>query len=51
MRLSFGGKKGVPDLAFRSLVKEPLMVVLPGDHRLASLQAISPKGSCGARPS
>jgi LysR family hca operon transcriptional activator len=40
-------EKGVPDLAFRSLVKEPLMVVLPGDHRLASLQAISPKDLVG----
>ncbi len=34
---------GVPDLAFRLLVKEPLMVVLPSDHRLATLKAISPK--------
>jgi LysR family transcriptional regulator, hca operon transcriptional activator len=40
-------EKGVPDLAFRALVKEPLMVVLPGDHRLASLQAISPKDLVG----
>src|SRR5258706_11661873 len=40
-------EKGVPDLAFRSLVKEPLMVVLPGDHRLTSLQAISPKDLVG----
>src|SRR5690349_5804303 len=28
-------EKGVPDLAFRLLVKEPLLVVLPSDHRLA----------------
>jgi LysR family hca operon transcriptional activator len=40
-------EKGVPDLAFRSLVKEPLMVVLSGDHRLASLQAVSPKDLVG----
>jgi LysR family transcriptional regulator, hca operon transcriptional activator len=40
-------ERGVPDLAFRSLVKEPLLVVLPGDHRLASLQAISPKDLVG----
>src|SRR5467141_5029640 len=26
-------ERGVPDLAYRLLVKEPLMVVLPGDHR------------------
>jgi LysR family hca operon transcriptional activator len=36
-------EKGVPGLAFRLLVKEPLMVVLPSDHRLAALKAISPR--------
>jgi len=36
-------EKGVPGLAFRLLVKEPLMVILPSDHRLAALQAISPR--------
>jgi LysR family hca operon transcriptional activator len=35
-------ERGVPDLAFRPLVKEPLVVVLPSDHRLAALKAISP---------
>src|SRR2546426_7502987 len=35
-------ERGVPDLAFRLLVKEPLMVVLPSNHRLAALKAISP---------
>ncbi len=35
-------EKGVPGLAFRLLVKEPLMVVLPSDHHLAALKAISP---------
>jgi LysR family hca operon transcriptional activator len=35
-------EKGVPELAFRLLVKEPLMVVLPSDHRLAALKAVSP---------
>src|SRR5260370_5686498 len=34
--------EGVPDLAVRLLVKEPLMVVLPSDHRLAAREAISP---------
>jgi LysR family hca operon transcriptional activator len=34
-------ERGVPDLAFRLLVKEPLMVILPSDHRLAALKAIS----------
>ncbi len=35
-------EKGVPELAYRVLVKEPLLVVLPTDHRLAMLKAISP---------
>ena len=38
---------GQPDLAFRLLVKEPLMVVLPSDHRLAALKAISPRDLVG----
>src|SRR5216683_5096338 len=33
---------GLPDLAFRCLVEEPLVVVLPRKHRLAALKAISP---------
>jgi len=40
-------EKGLPDLAFRLLVKEPLMVFLPSDHRLASLKSISPKDLVG----
>jgi LysR family hca operon transcriptional activator len=40
-------EKGVPGLAFRLLVKEPLMVILPSDHRLAALKAISPKDLVG----
>src|SRR5437870_10312273 len=35
-------EKGMPELAYRVLVKEPLVVVLPGDHRLAALKAMSP---------
>jgi len=35
-------ERGIPDLAFRLLVKESLVVVLPNDHRLAALKAISP---------
>src|SRR5271169_362105 len=36
-------EQGAPDLAFRLLVKEPLMVILPSDHDLAALKAISPR--------
>jgi LysR family hca operon transcriptional activator len=40
-------ERGVPELAFRLLVKEPLAVILPGDHRLAALKAISPRDLVG----
>jgi LysR family hca operon transcriptional activator len=40
-------ERGATELAFRLLVKEPLMVVLPGDHRLAALKAISPRDLVG----
>jgi len=40
-------ERGTPELAYRVLVKEPLMVVLPSDHRLAALKAISPKDLVG----
>jgi LysR family transcriptional regulator, hca operon transcriptional activator len=36
-------ERAVPELAFRLLVREPLMVVLPSDHRLAARKAISPR--------
>jgi LysR family hca operon transcriptional activator len=36
-------ERGVPDLVFRLLVKEPLIVVLPSDHRLAALKSIGPR--------
>src|SRR5580700_9467635 len=36
-------ERGVPDLAFRLLVKEPLVAVMSGDHHLAALKAIGPK--------
>src|SRR6202035_1068016 len=35
-------ERGTPELAYRALVKEPLVVILPSDHRLAALKAISP---------
>src|ERR1700736_5771370 len=40
-------ERGLPDLAFRLLVKEPLVVVLPSDHPLAALKAISPQDLVG----
>ena len=40
-------EKGMPELAFRLLVKEPLMVILPSDHPLAALKAISPRDLVG----
>jgi LysR family hca operon transcriptional activator len=40
-------EKKVPGLAFRLLVKEPLMVILPSDHHLAALKAISPEDLVG----
>jgi len=40
-------EQGFPELAFRHLVKEPLVVVLPSDHRLAALKAISPEDLVG----
>jgi LysR family hca operon transcriptional activator len=40
-------EKGVPELAYRVLVKEPLVVVLPSDHRLAALKAIGPRDLVG----
>src|SRR6266852_3970254 len=36
-------ERGVPELAYRVLVKAPLMVVLPSNHRLATLKSISPR--------
>jgi LysR family hca operon transcriptional activator len=40
-------ERGLPELAYRVLVKEPLVVVLPSDHRLAALEAISPQDLVG----
>jgi LysR family hca operon transcriptional activator len=40
-------EQGFPELAFRHLIKEPLVVVLPSDHRLAALKAISPTDLVG----
>ena len=40
-------ERGLPDLAFRLLVKEPLVVVLPSDHHLVARKAISPRDLVG----
>jgi LysR family transcriptional regulator, hca operon transcriptional activator len=40
-------EKGVPELAYRVLVKEPLVVILPSDHRLAALKSIGPRDLVG----
>src|SRR6202045_192318 len=40
-------EQGFPELAFRHLIKEPLVVVLPSDHRLAALKAIAPADLVG----
>jgi LysR family transcriptional regulator, hca operon transcriptional activator len=42
-------EQGTRDLAFRLLVKEPLVVILPSNHRLAALKAISAKDLVGER--
>ena len=40
-------EKGVPELAYRILVKEPLMVVLPSQHRLAARKSVDPRDLVG----
>jgi LysR family hca operon transcriptional activator len=40
-------ERGLPELAFRLLVKEPLVAVLPSDHRLATRKAICPEDLVG----
>jgi LysR family hca operon transcriptional activator len=40
-------ERGVAGLAFRLLVKEPLVVILPADHRLAALKSIGPRDLLG----
>jgi LysR family hca operon transcriptional activator len=40
-------EKRMPDLAFRFLVKEPLVVVLPSDHRLATRETVNPRDLLG----
>src|SRR6202140_1099021 len=40
-------EKEMPDLAFKLLVKESLVVILPNDHHLAALKSISPRDLIG----
>lgn len=40
-------ERGMPGLAFRLLVKEPLMVILPSDHHLAARHVIGPRELVG----
>jgi LysR family hca operon transcriptional activator len=40
-------EEGFSDLAFHLLVKEPLVVVLPGDHRLATRKSVNPQDLVG----
>src|ERR1700681_3498631 len=40
-------EQGAPDLAFRLLIREPLVAVLPSNHRLAALRTISPQDLVG----
>ena len=40
-------ERGVPGLSFRLLVKEPLVAILPHDHRLAAREAIAPGDLAG----
>jgi len=40
-------ERRVPELAYRVLVKEPLMVILPSNHRLAALKSIGPRDLMG----
>src|SRR6266850_189186 len=37
----------MPDLVFKHLTSEPLLAILPSDHRLAALDVISPQDIVG----
>src|SRR5271170_7785989 len=38
---------GMPDLNYQVIVKEPLVVVMPNDHRLVSKNAVAPQDIAG----
>jgi LysR family hca operon transcriptional activator len=40
-------ERGMPDLKFHLLINEPLVVIVPNDHRLAALKTISPRDLVG----
>ena len=45
--IAFLRAEPVPDLEFKIVAKEPLVVVLPSDHRLAAREAIDPRELAG----
>lgn len=42
-------ERDAPDLAYKLLLREPLFVVMPGDHRLASQATVAPQDLAGER--
>jgi LysR family transcriptional regulator, hca operon transcriptional activator len=40
-------EKGVPELTYHVPVQEPLLVILPSDHRLAAFKALGPRDLIG----
>ena len=45
--VAFLRDEGTPDLEFKLVAKEPLVVVLPSDHRLAARKAVDPRDIAG----
>jgi LysR family hca operon transcriptional activator len=45
--IAFLRAEPVPDLEFKIVAKEPLVVILPSDHRLAAREAIDPRELAG----
>ena len=45
--ISFMRREPKPDLEFRLVAREPLVVVLPSDHRLAAREAVDPHDMVG----
>jgi LysR family transcriptional regulator, hca operon transcriptional activator len=45
--IAFMRREPTPDLEFRLVAREPLVVVLPSDHRLAAREAVDPRDMVG----